>query len=371
MSGQGAKAAEAMWVPAWQDLLGGWIERHPRFWLRLGDWETSRLRERLDEVEIDRPIYVTGLAGSGSTILLELLARHPEIATHRYRDFPALATPWAWNWFVERAGGGERAPQERGHQDGIDVTIESPEAFEEPLWSAFFPQIHDPETNAVLSATTEHPRFERFYRDHLRKLLLLRGGRRYLAKGNYNVTRLGYLLKLFPGARFVLPVRDPLWHIASLMKQHRLFCDAESRNPRVLRHMRRSGHFEFGLDRRAINPGDPHAETVMRLWREGAVVEGWALYWTLIHGHLADRLDADPTLRAAALVLRYEDLCAEPEESFAGVLRHCALEPGDLPAEAAGRIRHPDYYRPNFTTAEEATIRETTGAVARRFGYSG
>lgn len=358
-----------MHVPGWQDKLGGLIENHPRLWLRLGDWETGFLREKIEAVEIDRPIYVTGLARSGSTILLELLSRHSAVATHRYRDFPAVATPWAWNWFVDRAGGSSAPAQERAHQDGIAVTAESPEAFEEPLWSSFFPHAHDPTTSAVLDETSAHPEFEAFYQDHLRKLLLLRGGQRYLAKGNYNVTRLGYLLKLFPDARFVVPIRDPLWHVASLMKQHRLFCAEESRDPKILRHMRRSGHFEFGLDRRVINTGDPRAETVVSLWDEGNEVEGWALYWALIYEHVADRLEKDPVLREATLVLRYEDLCAEPAPVFAKVLHHCGLDAEDLPKQAAQRIRHPSYYRPSFTEAEEAIVRETTAAVARRFGY--
>src|SRR3546814_12886608 len=78
---------------------------------------------------------------------------------------------------------------------------------------------------------------------------------RYLSKANYNVTRMEYLLKLFPDARFVLPLRDPAAHIASLMKQQRLFCEGERRHPAALEHMRRIGHFEFGIDRRPINVG--------------------------------------------------------------------------------------------------------------------
>ena len=88
---------------------------------------------------------------------------------------------------------------------------------------AFFSTLHDPGSSAVLNGETNNKEFANFYKDHIRKLLLLRGGRRYLSKANYNLTRLGYLLKLFPDARFLLPVRDPVWHIASLMRQHQRF----------------------------------------------------------------------------------------------------------------------------------------------------
>src|SRR5690606_3297213 len=103
------------------------------------------LRERLDPLPADRPVYVSGLARSGSTILLELLARHPELVTHRYRDFPLVLTPHAWNWFVDRAGRADHVAKERAHRDRIKVTPESPEAFEEVLWMAFFPQLHSQE----------------------------------------------------------------------------------------------------------------------------------------------------------------------------------------------------------------------------------
>src|SRR3546814_17544543 len=76
---------------------------------------------------------------------------------------------------------------------------------EEMLWMAVFGRLHDPHASAVLDAATDCPGFERFFADHMRKLLWVRRRPRYLSKANYNVTRMEYLLKLFPDARFVLP----------------------------------------------------------------------------------------------------------------------------------------------------------------------
>lgn len=362
-------ATNSLQVDRWTDLLGGFMERHPRLWTRLGDWESGLLRDEIAGVSIDRPIYIAGLARSGSTILLELLARHPDVSTHRYRDFPAVLTPWAWSWFVDRAAAKTHAATERAHRDRIAVTPESPEAFEEVVWRTFFPELNDATTSAVLDEAARHPAFEAFYRDHVRKLLRLRGGVRYLAKGNYNVTRLGYLNKLFPDARFVAPIRDPVWHVASLMKQHALFCEAEGRDPRVLRHMRRSGHFEFGLGRQAVNVGTDAAAKVNALWRDGREVEGWAEYWASIYGHLEATLARSPAVKAATLLVRYEDLCREPAGVVAAILAHCGLEPGGLPEIARTVVSAPDYYAPGFDAEERALIRARTAPVARRFGY--
>lgn len=366
-----AEAPEGFAVTPWVHWLGRSIARHPRRWIAIGELETRTVAEQIAAVTVRAPIYIAGLARSGSTILLEKLARHPHVATHRYRDDPPVFIPYWWNRWLERIPQKPVPARERSHRDGIAVTPDSPEAFEEVLWMAFFPHLHDPARSAVLGRDTAAPRFERFYRDHIRKLLAVRGATRYLAKGNYNLTRLPYLQRLFPDARFLIPVRDPVWHIASLMKQHRLFLDGQRDNPRARAHLQRIGHFEFGADRRPINPGDAAGTAeVLALWARGEELAGWARYWALAHDFLADQLEADPALRAACLVVRYETLCAAPARTLGEVLRFC-----DLPADAAwaeslaAGVHAPAYYCPQFTPAERELIAAYTGATARRLGY--
>ena len=366
-----AAARAGFEVAPWMDHLGGFIERHTGWWIKLGSLETKLVEGTIPAAPIDRPIYVTGLARSGTTILLETLARHPDAATHRYRDFPMLFTPYLWNRWLDLVPRQAEAPAERSHGDGIAVTSESPEAFEEPLWMAFFPHQHDVSSSAVLDRQTDCPQFERFYRDHIRKLLAVRGRRRYVAKGNYNLTRVAYLSKLFPDARFVIPVRDPVWHIASLMKQQRLFLDGQRDNPPAKRHLRRVGHFEFGEDRRPINAGnDQAAAAIVELWRDGQEVRGWARYWSQLHRYIADLLEQDTRLRSAVLIVRYEDLCADPRTTLQELLSHCALSPSsELLSGAAERFHPPSYYRPKFSPAELSIIAEETAEVAHCFGY--
>jgi Sulfotransferase family len=364
-------AGGGMEMPRWLDALGGFIDRTAGFWQKLGDLESSANRAELDAIPIDRPIYVAGLARSGSTILLELLAGRPGVATHRYRDFPPIFTPLFWNRAFAQVYRADAPPAERAHKDRILVTPDSPEAMEEVLWMRFFPGIHDTGRGQVLDAATSNPAFERFYTDHLKKILLIRQGRRYLSKGNYNLTRFAYLQKLFPGARFVVPVREPRWHVASLMKQHRLFCAEEERDPRILKHMQRVGHLEFGLDRRAINTGDAAAaQGIEWLWREGQEVRGWARYWAMLYGFVLDQKERDPALGWAVHLVRYEDLCDRPRETLAATFAHAELplEPAEAEAMAA-RLSQPTYYDPGFTPEEEAVIAEETKTVRARLGY--
>lgn len=343
-------------------------------WRRLAAVESAVLREDIEQVAIEQPIYIAGVPRAGSTILTELLSRHPQVTSHRYSDFPNVHTPYWRNWLAERTR--RQAPQavERAHRDRIEVSTESPEAVEEVIWMQFFDQLHDPERDQRLDERTSNPAFERFYRDHIRKLLLVRNRKRYLAKGNYNTTRLRYIRKLFPDARFVVPVRHPVNQVASLVKQDRLFEQASADDPRVPRQLGMSGHFEFGPGRRpvCIGAGDD-ARSIVEHWQAGRAVAGWALYWNSLYEHVLETLEEDKALAESVLLLRYEDLCADPARSLRRLFEHVRLDPDDaetLINEYAERISAPDYYRPAFDSGDRTSIDEATHYIAGRLGYA-
>jgi hypothetical protein len=361
----------AFHVPLSQHWLSGLLHGTRRFWCWLGSLESDVLREQIDRAEVRRPVYVSGLARAGSTILLEIIASHPDVVSHRYRDFWTIYTPVWWEQVLRRMPPRPNDPRERSHADGLMVTPDSPEAMEEILWMAFFRRLHDPTQSSVLDGRTEHPRFERFYRDHVRKLLLARGGGRYASKANYNLTRLEYLLKLFPGARFVVPVRRPRDHVASLGKQQALLTEAARVHPRSVAYLDRVGHYEFGRHRRPVNAGDDQAiRQILDLWRTGAEVRGWARYWAHLYGYLADRLEANPQLRQAVLVVRYEDLCVDSNQVLRRLFEHCELADAEpVIRRYQASLHPPGYYRPQFTGDEERAIVEETASVAGRYGY--
>ena len=191
---------------------------------------------------------------------------------------------------------------------------------------------------------------------------------RYLSKGNYNISRIGYLGRLFPDARFVIPVRDPVDHVASLMKQHRLFCEEEARNPKVLAYMQRAGHFEFGLDLRPINFGN--LDTVLRiqsLWSGIDQVRGWAAYWSSAYSFIADLFEKDKSLAERMLIVDYSDFCKAPAEMLRRIYSHCELEVEEPVFKEQGvRVSAPTYYKPAFSKAEIGMIEEETGRSVER-----
>ena len=135
--------------------------------------------------------------------------------------------------------------------------------------------------------------------------------------------------------------------------------------------MRRCGHFEFGLDRRPMNLGDAASvRRILAAWAQGDEVRGWACYWNMVYGYLARLLRANPQLRAAAHIVRFEDLCAFPEKTVRGVLDHCRLTDAQAISErVAGTISAPSYYKQSFSAMDLAVIGEETAAVAAEWGY--
>lgn len=290
--------------------------------------ESRVLRARLDQTPIVQPVYIAGLARSGSTLLLESLYDSGCFASHRYADFPLVWLPYAWPWLRGRLPLPTPPPVERAHGDGILVTPDSPEALEEPLWMHFFAGRHDPAINQVLDATCDHARFAGVYRDHVRKLLIAQSRPRYLAKGNYNLPRLPLLRHLFPDARFLVPIREPVAQVASLVRQDRRFCEAAQRDAAIGRHLAQVGHFEFGPGRRVASFGDATESAIAEsCFREGRTVEGYARQWRMSHGWLLARLRSDAGLGRSVLLVPHEQLCADPATVLARIARHAALSP--------------------------------------------
>ncbi len=360
---------KASHVPAGLHRASRLVAATTGLWKALGNLETRILGSDLDGIEIEKPVFVSGLARSGSTILTEIISRHPDTGCHHYSDFPLTWTPYWWNRLRERLPLPEREPVERAHRDRLMITPDSPEAIEEVLWMRFFPEAHKARRSHVLAADNDHPQFENYYRDHIRKLLAVRKRQRYLAKNNYHVTRLEYLLKLFPDARFVIPVRKPSQQVASLIKQHRLFSEQDATDPRVSRQLQLAGHFEFGPGRCPILIDDRQAPDYQE---KSGDVAWYAQQWADVYDFLHTRLQANPALKSACFIIRYEDLCSETRHSLQAVFQHLDLDDEaseEIIASRASTISTPDYYECDFSTEDAALIRALTGRTAELLGY--
>lgn len=343
-------------VPTGLHLQSRFFAATQGLWRRMASLESGAVREEIDQLGIESPVYVTSLPRSGTTILTEMLEHHPDLTCHHYSDFPNVWTPYWRNYLLQKTRRQAPKLEERAHQDRIQVSNDSPEAVEEVLWMNFFPSVHDVHSNNVLDGTSRNREFDVFYREHIRKLLAVRDSKRYLAKGNYNVSRIRYILALFPDARFLIPVRDPVHHVASLAKQHALFSLASQEDMRVPLQLALSGHFEFGPERTHVNFGNSQAsQAISDAWAQGREVEGWARYWAATYQHILDQLREFPQVREACLLFRYEDFCAYSAAVIDAIVEHCKLSSEgfeSIRSEYIKRLTLPDYYQPDFSPDE-------------------
>ncbi|WP_299706610.1 sulfotransferase [uncultured Tateyamaria sp.] len=246
----------------------------PERQIRLGALETKLYRRRIRTETSRQPVFITSLPRAGTTIMLEGLASLPHFASATYQHVPFTLSPLLWGGFSRKfRKAGDKS--ERAHGDGIEVGLDSPEAFEEMLWMAFWPEHFANNRITPWTAEDEKPEFEAFFRTHMAKIVATKpGATRYISKNNANIARLALLERLFPDASIVVPIRNPRAQVRSLLRQHLRFADLHAREPFARRYMEGIGHFEFGAALRPIEfttlrtslPAPEHVDFWLRYW---------------------------------------------------------------------------------------------------------
>ncbi len=191
---------------------------------------------------------------------------------------------------------------------------------------------------------------------------------RYLSKGNYHLGRLEYLASLFPDARFLVPVRHPASHVDSLVRQHQRFVGYAADDPRVAAWLA-AGHYEFGPQRvpTGYGPGDSHP--IETAWNLGDEHQGYAIQWASAYRFVETLLRQDPWSQRL-VVVRYEDLCADPPGTFSRLLPATGIDPESaLATERLDHITRSTAAQGRLDRRTREVIWRETGEVARRFGY--
>ena len=256
----------------------------------LADIEDKLYGKELQGINANRPVFVTALPRAGTTILLNLLAVTGEFASHRYRNMPFVLCPMLWNGFSKNFQVDD-TERERAHGDGLKISANSPEAFEEMIWRAFW-KSHYKRDRITTWKTCDDAEFLKFLRNHFRKIVYLNrtekiSPSRYLSKNNMNIARLQAIASAFPDGLILVPFRDPLQHALSLLNQHLRFKEIHQTDPFTKIYMEGLGHYDFGENFRPINFDD---------WLDGdrreeaKTLAFWLEYWLAAHHHILSNL---------------------------------------------------------------------------------
>lgn len=329
--------------------------------LSAADIERSLFGRQYRDIAIHSPVFITSLPRAGTTLLLEIFSRIPGFATHRYRDMPFILAPLLW----QRISGNFRKQaklQERAHGDGMQVSYDSPEAFEEVVWHTCWPQKYRTDCILPWSADEASDEFREFLTAHMQKIIALRSqeqadSHRYVSKNNANIARIALLKRLYPDAVILVPFRNPVDHAASMLRQHENFLARHAGDPFSKKYMQDIGHFEFGQLHRPIRFAGTGGE---RLARAGTpdTLDYWLAYWIEAFEHVVAH-------REQVLLLSYERSCAQGAatlERFAAT-----IDPGfgNPPADVVNIFRSSPSYNMESRVRDRGLL-EDAGSLHRR-----
>ena len=317
---------------------------HPKVQQILSDVENDMFRKRLDTTQIERPVFITGLPRAGTTLLLEMLFETGEFSTYTYRQMPFVLAPLLWN----RITGKSRKPatkQERAHGDGMAISVDSPEAFEEILWSnRLADTLFENGCQRPLSYDDLSDDFCTAFPQLIRKIVTLAESEqlkgeplkdassipalRYLSKNNANLARLGALTELFPDSTVLLCFRLPQTHVASLTVQHDRFTRMHQDDAFSRQYMAWTAHHDFGanfipIDFDGTSPGQPGP----------ADHRFWLKYWVDAYTHVLEHAGSNVNF------ISYETLLAEPQRALESTARQLKLHAPDRLVTQAKKLR--------------------------------
>ena len=234
-------------------------------------------------------IFITGLARAGTTILLNALYKSNIFGSLSYSDMPFILAPNLWSKisFIKR----DLELRERAHGDGIKVSTESPEAFEEVFWKTFEKE--------------DYKELEEKFRVYVGNILHKCKKKRYLSKNNQNIRRINFITSIFSNSKILIPFRDPIQHANSLLTQHKKFIEDSNKDKFISNYMKWIGHTEFGPNYIPIHNLDLKFKNHLE-------INHWIEQWYLTY------IDAFKLLKNKQNVffISYEKLCSSKDYWF-------------------------------------------------------
>jgi len=233
-------------------------------------------------------VFVSGLARSGTTILLNALYKSDEFASLSYKDMPFVLAPNLWSKLSLNKKDIDLV--ERAHGDGIKVSTESPEAFEEVFWMTFSESDNDAQEKFRTYVQIINKKYQK---------------NRYLSKNNQNIRRLDLISETFTKSYILIPFRNPLQQAYSLLSQHKRFINNSKKDRFISNYMRWIGHTEFGPNYIPIHQKD-------LTYKNDMDINHWIEQWYLSYMNCYKTLEFKDNVR----FISYEELCSSKEYWF-------------------------------------------------------
>lgn len=231
----------------------------------------------------DNHIFIAGLARSGTTILLNSIYQSNQFASLSYKDMPFPLAPNLWSRLSMHRN--ITPAIERSHGDGIKISINSPEAFEEIFWKTF-------------ENLEERP--HELYKRYISLILMKYNKTRYLSKNNQNFKRISLISDAFPNSVILVPFRDPAQQSNSLLSQHLRFIEMAKKHSFTGDYMKLIGHTEFGMHYSPISSKG-------LIFNNSLDINHWLEQWINSYKDSLERLSSKNNV----VFICFERLCSE------------------------------------------------------------
>ena len=265
----------------------------------------------LQKVKNHKPksLFITGLARSGSTILLKSLNETGFFATLKYKDMPFITAPNLWskiNLFQKKIIN----RKERIHKDGIKIDEESPEAFEEIFWKSQLNTL--PSKKVLIKNGVYTKNIIKNFKNFINLVSLKENNKIYLSKNNNNILRIKILDEKIKKKKILILFRNPINQCFSLWKQHINLIKLQKEDKFILDYMNMLCHYEFGLGHQ------PFLLSNFKPIFDPLEVNYWIEYWLMIYSNLVKFAKNN---NQDVIFLSYETLTKSPELTIVKILK--------------------------------------------------
>lgn len=276
----------------------------------LGNTEISQFlfnRNIYNKKQINiKKIFITGLARSGSTALLNQIFQHKQIASIQYKHMPFVLSPYLSN-FVDKFifSNNKEIEKERIHGDNIFISQSSPECLDEPFWIK-------EDINYFKKPLTFKKSLKSIsllgYKNFLNKHCFYQGKKVIVIKNNNNHIRLIQLSEYFKNSLFLVLFRHPIYQASSLLNTHKRITKLQKKDGYILEYMNLIGHREFGFNQTYFKYDETSLNALQINAPKGNLTfEYWLQSWINCYGWLLKNYPYNKNI----LLISYENLCKD------------------------------------------------------------
>jgi len=286
--------------------------------------ELENIFFRTNKIEIDKPIFICGSPRSGTTLLTHVLNQHENVGSFEYQDLPFYKIPILWSK-INKIYYGKVKSSPRIHGDNLNVGLDSPDAFEELIWSNYIKEYKKNGFCKYLDTSYDNLNLQTNLNESIKKILFLRKKTRYLSKGNYNIFRLKFILKTFPSAKIIICCRKPIDTSQSLEKVHLKFNDMSKQDPMFKKKLIELCHYEFGPQRKAVLTDKESFDSINNFWKKNDNLNGYLLQWSNIYKMVNENYLENNEINKKFFLLDYDEFIENQDMYLKKILHFCEL----------------------------------------------